>query len=120
MRPPRVAILTLAAVDRSAAEAAELTVGLRRVEQDGSGLTESMIHDLTAQRTVPGVAEFIAECKRHGETGLVQETLTAFVGSASRVSLDKALLYFELLRFQCDSSARRFSAPWCSPRPSRR
>jgi hypothetical protein len=100
-----VAILTLAAVDRTPAKAAELTVGLRRAEQGGSGLTESIIHDLTAQRTVPDLAEFIAECKRCGQADLVEETLTAFVRSASRVSLDKALLYFELLRFQCASEA---------------
>jgi hypothetical protein len=87
-----VAILTLAAVDRSAAEAAELTVELRRAERSHSGLTESIIHDVTAQRTVPGVAEFIAECKRRERADLVQESLTAFVKSASRVSLDKALL----------------------------
>jgi hypothetical protein len=100
-----VAILTLAAVDRTPAQAAELTVALRRAEQGGSGLTESIIHDLTAQRTVPDLAEFIAECKRCGQADLVQETLTAFVRSTSRVSLDKALLYFELLRFQCVDEA---------------
>ena len=105
-----VAILTLAAVDRTPAKAAELTVGLRRAEQDGSGLTESIIHDLTAQRTVPDLAEFIAECKRCGQDDLVEETLTAFVGSASRVSLDKALLYFELLRFQCPGEAKTLLA----------
>ena len=101
-----VAILTLAAVDRTPAKAAELAVGLRRAEQGGSGLTESIIHDLTAQRTVPDLAEFIAECKRCGQPDLVAETLTAFVRSASRTSLDKALLYFELLRFQCDDEAK--------------
>jgi len=105
-----VAILTLAAVDRPAAEAAELTVELRRAERGRFGLTESIIHDLTAQRTVPGVAEFIAECKRRERADLVQETLTAFVKSASRVSLDKALLYFELLRFRCDSEAQTLLA----------
>jgi hypothetical protein len=101
-----VAILTLAAVDRTPARAAELTVGLRRAEQGGSRLTESIIHDLTAQRTVPDLAEFIAECKRCGQADLVEATLTAFVRSASRASLDKALLYFELLRFQCDDEAK--------------
>jgi hypothetical protein len=101
-----VAIFTLAAVGRTPATAAELTVGLRRAEQGRSGLTESIIHDLTAQRTVPDLAEFIAECKRCGQADLVEETLTAFVRSASRASLDKALLYFELLRFQCDDEAR--------------
>lgn len=101
-----VAILTLAAVDRTPAQAAELTVGLHRAEQGGSGLTESIIHDLTAQRTVPDLAEFIAECRRCGQADLVEETLTAFVRSASRASLDKALLYFELLRFQCDDEAK--------------
>jgi hypothetical protein len=101
-----VAILTLAAVDRTPAKAAELTVGLRRAEQGRSGLTESIIHDLTAQRTVPDLAEFIAECKHCGQADLVEETLTAFVKSASRTSLDKALLYFELLRFQCDDEAK--------------
>jgi hypothetical protein len=100
-----VAILTLAAVDRTPAHAAELAVGLRRAERGGSGPTESIIHDLTAQRTVPDLAEFIAECKRCGQADLVEETLTAFVRSASRASLDKALLYFELLRFQCDDEA---------------
>jgi hypothetical protein len=105
-----VAILTLAAVDRTPAKAAELTVGLHRAEQGGSGLTESIIHDLTAQRTVPDLAEFIAECKRCGQDDLVEETLTAFVGSASRTSLDKALLYFELLRFQCASQAKTLLA----------
>ena len=101
-----VAILTLAAVDRTPAKAAELAVGLRRAEQGGSRLTESIIHDLTAQRTVPDLAEFIAECKRCGQADLVEETMTAFVRSASRASLDKALLYFELLRFQCDDEAK--------------
>jgi len=100
------AILTLAAVDRTPATAAELAVGLRSAEQGGSGLTESIIHELTAQRTVPDLAEFIAECKRCGQPDLVEETLTAFVRSASRASLDKALLYFELLRFQCDDEAK--------------
>jgi TIR domain len=117
-----VAILTLAVVDRSPAEAAEVTVELRRAEQGGSGLTQSMIHDLTAQRTVPDLAEFIAECKRRGQADLVQETLTAFVGSASRVSLDKALLYFELLRFGCHREAKTLLAQTLSkegarPRP---
>ena len=101
-----VAILTLAAVDRTPAKAAELTVGLRRAEQGRSGLTESIIHDLTAQRTVPDLAEFIAECKHCGQADLVEKTLTAFVKSASRTSLDKALLHFELLRFQCDDEAK--------------
>jgi hypothetical protein len=105
-----VAILTLAAVDRSAAEAAELAAELRRAERGRSGLTESIIHDVTAQRTVPGVAEFIAECKRRERADLVRETLTAFVKSASRVSLDKALLYFELLRFRCDGEAQTLLA----------
>ena len=105
-----VAIFTLAVVDRSAAEAAALAVGLRRVELQGSGLTESIIHDLAAQRTVPGVAEFIAECKRHGQADLVRETLTAFATSASRLSMDKALLYFELLRFHCDVEAEALLA----------
>jgi hypothetical protein len=105
-----VAILTLAAVERTAAEAAELTVELRRAERSRSGLTESIIHDVTAQRTVPGVAEFIAECKRRERADLVQESLMAFVKSASRVSLDKALLYFELLRFRCDSEAQTLLA----------
>jgi hypothetical protein len=116
-----VAILTLAAVDRTPAQAAELTVALRRAEQGGSGLTESIIHDLTAQRTVPDLAEFIAECKRCGQADLVEETLTAFVRSTSRVSLDKALLYFELLRFQCVEEAttllaRTLSAEGARPR----
>jgi hypothetical protein len=114
-----VAILTLAAVDRSAAEAAELTVELRRAERGRSGLTESIIHDLTAQRTVPGVAEFIAECKRRERADLVQEALTAFVKSASRVSLDKALLYFELLRFRCDSEAQALLADTLSDEGAR-
>jgi TIR domain len=116
-----VAILTLAAVDRTPAKAAELTVGLRRAEQGGSGLTESIIHDLTAQRTVPDLAEFIAECRRCGQADLVEETLMAFVRSASRTSLDKALLYFELLRFQCADEAttllaRTLSAEGARPR----
>lgn len=105
-----VAILTLAAVERPAAEAAELAVGLRRAEQQQHDLTESIIHDLAAQRTVPGIAEFIAECKHRGQVDLVAETLTAFVTSASRVSLDKALLYFELLRFRCDAEAETLLA----------
>jgi hypothetical protein len=119
-----VAILTLAAVDRSAAEVAELAVGLRQAEVDytgpdhsgrgPAGLTERIIHDLAAQRTVPGVAEFIAECERRGRDDpaqrsaadfTVRETCLAFIGSASRVSLDKALLYFELLRFGCSAEA---------------
>ena len=117
-----VAILTLAVVDRPPAEAAEVTVGLRRAEQGGSGLTQSMIHDLAAQRTVPDLAEFIAECKKRGHADLVAETLADFVGSASRVSLDKALLYFELLRFGCGSEARTLLARTLSeegarPRP---
>jgi hypothetical protein len=114
-----VAILTLAVVDRSAAEAAELAVGLRRAELDDAapgpaGLTKRIIHDLAAQRTVPGVAEFIAECKRRGEADpaqespadfTVRETRLAFIRSPSRASLDKALLYFELLRFDCADEA---------------
>ncbi len=114
-----VAILTLAAVDRSAAEVAELAAGVRRTELDHAeqgpaGLTERIIHDLAAQRTVPGVAEFIWECERLGQADparkpltdfIVRETLTAFTRSASRVSLDKALLYFELIRFGCSDEA---------------
>lgn len=114
-----VAILTLAAVDRSPAEAAEVTVGLRRAEQGGSGLTQSMIHDLAAQRTVPDLAEFIAEGKKRGQADLVRETLAAFVGSASRVSLDKALLYFELLRFGCDREAKALLAQTLSEEGAR-
>jgi TIR domain len=100
-----VAILTLAAVDRPPKEAAKLAVELRRAEGGPSGLTASIVHDLAAQRTVPDVAEFIAECERLGEADLMVETVAAFVGSRSRVSLDKALLYFELLRVRCAGMA---------------
>jgi len=105
-----VAILTLAAVDRPPKEAAELAAGLRDADGGPSGLTASIIHDLAAQRTVPHVAEFVAECKRMGHADLVGETVTAFVRSESRVSLDKALLYFELLRYGCENEAKALLA----------
>jgi hypothetical protein len=109
-----VAILTLAAVDRDPREAARLAVELRRAAGGPSDLTRSIIHDLAAQRTVPDVAEFIAECERLGQQDpaletmakdLMLETVATFVGSESRVSLDKALLHFELKRVHCPDMA---------------
>ena len=104
------AILTLAAVDRPPEEAAKLAVELRRAEGETPRLTESIIHDLAAQRTIPDVAEFIAECRRLDDPKLMKATVEAFAGSESRVRLDKALLYFELIRVGREDMAEELLA----------
>jgi hypothetical protein len=104
------AILTLAAVDRLPEEAAKLAVELRRAEGGKPRLTHSIIHDLAAQRTIPDVAEFIAECQLLDATDLMKATVEAFAGSESRVRLDKALLYFELIRVGREDMARELLA----------
>jgi hypothetical protein len=95
------AILALAALTRDVEQAAELAIHHWLHERKhGSGptpLTDGIVHDVTAQRTVPETAVFIRTCRRTGQHVLVRKTLEAFVSEASgRTNLDKALLYLTL------------------------
>lgn len=95
------AILALAALTRPIEQAAELAIQHCEKElASGSGstaLTDAIVHDITAQRTVADMAVFIRRCRRVGQDVLVGKTLEAFAGARSgRTSLDKALLYLTL------------------------
>jgi hypothetical protein len=94
------AILALAALTRPVEQAAELAIEHCKKESESSDptvLTNGIVHDVTAQRTVPELAVFIRECRRAGQDGLVRKTLEAFAGAGSgRTNVDKALLYLAL------------------------
>jgi hypothetical protein len=94
------AILALAALTRPVEQAAELAIEHCEKELESAGatvLTDGIVHDVTAQRTVPEMASFIRKCRRAGQDVLVRKTLEAFAGPGSgRTSLDKALLYLAL------------------------
>lgn len=125
-----LAVLALAALTRPVGEAAQLAIGRWRKElaqaetepgTDPGGtdpetqptrLTDGIVHDVMAQRTVPEVAVFIQVCQQAEEPGapadtsLVHRALTAFAGPASgRTNLDKALLYIALTDQGCKDAA---------------
>ena len=100
------AVLSLAALTRPVKEAAKLAIEQWTVESQRSGMpslmTDSIVHDVTAQRIVPEVAEFIAECRRERQAALVTKTLNAFVVTSSgRTNFDKAQLYIALRAAAC-------------------
>jgi hypothetical protein len=103
-------VLALAALTRPVEDAAELAIG-RWIKEAGidpaqAPLTESIVHEITAQRTVPGVADFIRVCSLHYQGRVVEKALRAFIGIRSgRTDLDKALLYIALKDKQCDDDA---------------
>jgi hypothetical protein len=104
------AVLSLAALTRPVKEAAKLAIEQWMVESQRSGIpslmTDSIVHDVTAQRIVPKVAEFIAECRREGQAALVTKALNAFViTSSGRTNFDKAQLYIALRAAGCTDEA---------------
>ena len=104
------AVLTLAALTRPVEEAAALAIEHWSMESGRpatpSRPTDSIVHDVTAQRIVPEVAVFIAECRRRGQTGLVRKALDAFARTSSgRTNFDKALLYIALSAGGCAAEA---------------
>jgi hypothetical protein len=104
------AVLSLAALTRPVEEAAKLAIEQWTVESQGHGapsrLTDSIVHDVTAQRIVREVAVFIAECRREGQAALVTKALNAFVVlSSGRTSFDKALLCIALRAAGCADEA---------------
>jgi hypothetical protein len=112
-------VLALAALIRPVDQAAQLAIG-RWAKEGGeravrTPLTDSIVHDVTAQRTVPEVAKFIHAFRWAGQDGLVRKALEAFSGPRSgRTILDKALLYIAL----ADSRlAEEPSAGWQTQSP---
>lgn len=104
------AVLALAALTRPVEEAATLAIEQWNMESakdaTQSRLTDSIVHDVTAQRTVQEVAVFIGECRRRGSADLVAKILDAFVVTTSgRTNLDKALLYIALREERCAEDA---------------
>jgi hypothetical protein len=102
------AVLTLAAMTRPVEEAATLAIEQWKTEsgQDGTPLTDSIVHDVTAQRIVAEVAVFIAECRRREQADLVGKSLNAFaMTSSGRTDFDKALLYITLRAAGCSDEA---------------
>ncbi|MBO0804949.1 MAG: hypothetical protein J2P25_17985 [Nocardiopsaceae bacterium] len=107
-------VLALAALTRPVEQAATLAIKQWKQEKEASAtgsaqpqLTDRILHDVTAQRTVQDVAEFIAECRRQDAAELVDRVLEAFVATetSGRTSLDKAYLYIALRAEQCDKDA---------------
>lgn len=100
-------VLALAALTRPVGQAAQLAIRQWTKESEQGGerrLTRDLVHDVTAQRIVPEVAEFTSACRRHAE--LVAQTLGAFVAPASgRTTLDKAALFIELRARDCHGEA---------------
>jgi hypothetical protein len=94
------AILALAALTRPVEQAAELAIEHFEKESessDSTALTDGIVHDVTAQRTVPEMAVFIRKCRGAGQDELVRKTLEMFAGAGSgRTNVDKALLYLAL------------------------
>lgn len=96
------AILALAALKRDVRDAAQLTIRRWEIERNtgretDTPLTNGIIHDVTAQRTVREVADFIIVCCGDGHEELVVKIVEAFAGHGSgRSNFDKALLYLAL------------------------
>lgn len=99
------AILALAALKRDVRDAAQLTVRRWEIECAAASadpspptpLTDSIIHDVTAQRTVKDVADFVLACCGDGRQALIDKIIGAFAGRDSgRSNFDKALLYLAL------------------------
>jgi hypothetical protein len=104
------AVLSLAALTRPVKEAAKLAIEQWTVESQRSGMpslvTDSIVHDVTAQRIVPEVAEFVAECRQDRQAALVTKALNAFVVTSSgRTNFDKAQLYISLRAAGCTDEA---------------
>jgi hypothetical protein len=104
------AVLSLAALTRPVTEAAQLAIEQWAVESRRSGapslMTDSIVHDVTAQRIVPEVAKFIVECRLEGQAALVTKALNAFVVmSSGRTNFDKAQLYISLRAAGCTDEA---------------
>jgi hypothetical protein len=103
-------VLALAALTRPVEEAAELAIG-RWVKEAGidparTPLTDSIVHDVTAQRTISEVADFIRVCSQHHQAMVVEKALQSFARMESgRSDLDKALLYIALNDKQCGDEA---------------
>lgn len=104
------AVLALAALTRPVEEAAALAIEQWKVEfspaETQPRLTDGIVHDVTAQRTVQEVAVFIRECRRNGSADLVSKVLNAFVMTTSgRTNLDKAFLCIALRGERCAEDA---------------
>jgi hypothetical protein len=105
-----VNVLATAALCRNVKQAAELARGQWDAERasgrEGTPLTDGIIHDVACQRTALDVAVFIRECRRAGESELVDKTLRVFARlSSGRTNLDKALLYIALCDEKCEQEA---------------
>jgi hypothetical protein len=103
-------ILELAALRRPVADAAELAVRHWKKESAAdparTPLTDSIVHGVTAQRTIPEVAEFIGICRGRGPAELVGKILARYAGAESgRTGIDKAMLYFILRDKGCAGEA---------------
>lgn len=94
------AILALAALTRRVEDAADLLLGQWEKEEGAdSPLTDRIIHDVTAQRTVSEVADLVRICHRKSRNsgGCVGKLLEAFTEPRSgRTNFDKALLFVDL------------------------
>ena len=104
------AVLNLAALTRPVEEAATLAIELWTMESGRRGtpprLTDSIVHDVTAQRIVPEVAVFIAECRRRGQADLASKAVVAFaLTSSGRTNFDQAMLYVSLSAGGCPEEA---------------
>lgn len=111
-RIDKIMVLALAALVRPIKEAANLAIRRWETEQansrNGMGmpLTNSIVHDVTAQRTVDEVAEFIRICRTQDKGPLVTMILEEFIGGRSnRSNVDDALLYFALIKENCARDA---------------
>jgi hypothetical protein len=104
-------VLALAALARPVEDAAKLAIGrwTKEATLDRAAtrlITDSIVHDVTAQRTVPEVAKFIRVCRQDNHDELVQDTLRVFAGTGSgRTDLDRSLLHIALKDEQCDGDA---------------
>jgi hypothetical protein len=104
-------VLALATLTRPVGQAAQLAIK-QWTKESGQGaadrpLTRDLVHDITAQRVVPEVAEFVSTCRQEPYAAqLVTQTLRAFVAAASgRTTLDKAALFIELRARGCEGEA---------------
>lgn len=102
-------VLALAALTRPVGQAAQLAIRQWTKESEQGGerrLTRDLVHDVTAQRIVPEVAEFVSACRQERHADLVEQTLGAFSAPASgRTTLDKAALFIELRARDCHQEA---------------
>lgn len=107
------AVLALAALTRPVKQAAALAIKQWKQEQTAATepalppLTGRILHDVTAQRSVQDVAEFVAECRGKRENDLAFRALDAFVETetSGRTSLDKAQLFLALRDEECGAEA---------------